>query len=124
MEAQVIGGAGADLHHFARAVLLAVVLHDLVLKLVETLRAGLLGHGELAFRHFAGAADELSTAIRVNPHDIEGVKDAIMDAVEMPPTEQRKRMRKLRRRVQDHDVVAWSRDFLAALAQSRKANAS
>ncbi|MRH29625.1 trehalose-6-phosphate synthase [Microbacterium sp. SYP-A9085] len=80
--------------------------------------------GVLVLSEFAGAADELSTAIRVNPHDIEGMKDAIMDAVEMPPTEQRKRMRKLRHRVQEHDVVAWSRGFLTALARSRKANAS
>jgi trehalose 6-phosphate synthase len=80
--------------------------------------------GVLVLSEFTGAADELTTAIRINPHDIEGLKEAIMDAVEMTPAEQGRRMRKLRRRVQDHDVEAWSHDFLAALADARKANAS
>jgi len=80
--------------------------------------------GVLVLSEFTGAADELTTALRINPHDIEGLKEAIMDAVEMTPAEQGRRMRKLRRRVQDHDVEAWSHDFLAALANARKANAS
>ena len=62
-----------------------------------------------------GAADELTGAVLVNPHDIEGMKDAITYAVHMDARESRKRMRRLRRRVLGHDVVAWSEDFLAAL---------
>jgi trehalose 6-phosphate synthase len=72
--------------------------------------------GVLVLSEFAGAADELGSAIRINPHDIEGLKDAIMRALEMPAAEQGRRMRALRRRVLEHDVEAWSRDFLAALA--------
>lgn len=75
--------------------------------------------GALVLSEFAGAADELSKAIRVNPHDIEGLKDAIMAAVEMAPDEQRRRMRALRRRVRDHDVADWSRTFLDDLSAVR-----
>ena len=75
--------------------------------------------GVLVLSEFTGAADELRQAVRVNPHDIEGVKDAIMAAVEMPPAEQGRRMRALRRRVLENDVGAWSTAFLAALDQAR-----
>ncbi|MFT4297493.1 MAG: trehalose-6-phosphate synthase [Micropruina sp.] len=76
-------------------------------------------HGVLVLSEFAGAHDELGRALTVNPHDIEGLKDTIMRAIEMPPAEQRRRMRALRRRVREHDVEAWSRDFLDALAATR-----
>src|SRR3546814_14955950 len=54
--------------------------------------------GVLLLSEFAGAADELGSAILINPHDIDGLKDAIMRAVEMPAAEQGRRMRALRRR--------------------------
>ncbi|PRB08492.1 trehalose-6-phosphate synthase [Microbacterium sp. MYb64] len=77
--------------------------------------------GVLVLSEFTGAADELRQAVLVNPHDIEGLKDAIMQAVEMPPREQSRRMRALRKRVLENDVNAWSRDFLAALENVRSA---
>lgn len=80
--------------------------------------------GVLVLSEFAGAADELSQALLVNPHDIEGVKRAIVAAAHMPRTERRQRMRSLRRRVLEYDVDRWSTDFLAALAKTRPAAAS
>jgi trehalose 6-phosphate synthase len=72
--------------------------------------------GVLLLSEFAGAADELGSAIRINPHDIGGLKESIMRAVTMPAAEQGRRMRALRRRVLEHTVADWSRDFLEALA--------
>ena len=80
--------------------------------------------GVLVLSEFAGAHDELRTAVSVNPHDIEGLKDALMQAVGMPAREQGRRMRALRRRVLEHNVEDWSREFLAELAASRKPAAS
>ncbi|MBF0689219.1 MAG: trehalose-6-phosphate synthase [Cellulomonas sp.] len=71
--------------------------------------------GCLVLSEFTGAADELVGAVLVNPHDIDGMKDAITYAVHLDPKEARKRMRRLRRRVLTHDVAAWSGQFLAAL---------
>ncbi|MBO0921749.1 trehalose-6-phosphate synthase [Cellulomonas sp. zg-ZUI222] len=71
--------------------------------------------GALVLSEFTGAADELVGAVLVNPHDIDGMKDAITYAVHMDPRESRKRMRRLRRRVLTHDVAAWSEQFLATL---------
>ncbi len=74
--------------------------------------------GVLVLSEFAGAADELKTSLRINPHDIDGLKDAIMQAVEMPRAERRKRMRSLRKRVRENDVGHWSRGFLRSLSDA------
>lgn len=75
--------------------------------------------GVLVLSEFAGASDELKRAILVNPHDIDGVKDAIMRAIEMPMRERMLRMRALRRRVLENDVARWSSNFLLTLQQAR-----
>ena len=78
--------------------------------------------GVLLLSEFAGAADELSSAVRINPHDIDGMKEAIMRAIEMPAAEQGRRMRALRRKVLENDVAKWSQSFLAALEATGTAN--
>ena len=71
--------------------------------------------GVLVLSEFAGAADELSQALLINPHDIEGLKSAIITAIEMDPREARRRMRGLRKRVMENDVAHWANSFLSAL---------
>ncbi|MEW2478233.1 trehalose-6-phosphate synthase [Mycobacterium sp. NPDC049093] len=75
--------------------------------------------GALVLSEFTGAAAELRQAYLTNPHDLEGVKDAIEAALDQSPEEGRRRMRALRRQVLAHDVDRWARAFLDALAQSR-----
>ncbi|MFV8265978.1 alpha,alpha-trehalose-phosphate synthase (UDP-forming) [Mycolicibacterium peregrinum] len=72
--------------------------------------------GALVLSEFTGAAAELRQAYLTNPHDLEGVKDAIEAALEQSPEEGRRRMRALRRQVLAHDVDRWARAFLTALA--------
>jgi trehalose 6-phosphate synthase len=74
--------------------------------------------GVLVLSEFTGAARELTSALLVNPHDTDGVKAAIAQALEMPEAEARKRMKALRRQVLRHDVDAWARSFLNALGLS------
>ncbi|MCU1661256.1 MAG: trehalose 6-phosphate synthase [Pseudonocardiales bacterium] len=71
--------------------------------------------GVLVLSEFAGAANELKEAILVNPHDTDGVKNALHVALTMPREEGAKRMRALRRQVLAHDVDRWARSFLDAL---------
>ena len=71
--------------------------------------------GALVLSEFTGAADELAGAFLVNPHDIEGLKDAIVRAATVSPAEARRRMRAMRRRVCEHDVARWAASFLTAL---------
>jgi len=71
--------------------------------------------GALVLSEFAGAAAELTGAFLVNPHDLDGIKNAIEAAIIIDPEEGRRRMRALRRQVMNHDVRHWARSFLAAL---------
>ncbi len=106
--------------YLAADVMLVTALRDgmnLVAK--EYVASRIDNRGVLVLSEFAGAADELGSSLLVNPHDIQGLKDAIVRAIEMTPAEQGRRMRALRRRVREHDVEDWSREFLAALAGIR-----
>ncbi len=71
--------------------------------------------GALVLSEFTGAADELGSAFLVNPHDIEGLKDAIIRAARVSPREARRRMRTMRKRLRLHDVERWATTFLSAL---------
>ncbi|MGM1065101.1 alpha,alpha-trehalose-phosphate synthase (UDP-forming) [Saccharothrix sp. Mg75] len=71
--------------------------------------------GALVLSEFAGAAAELTSAFLVNPHDLDGVKNALESALTLDPAEGRRRMRALRRQVLTHDVDRWARSFLDAL---------
>ncbi|OJV94992.1 MAG: trehalose-6-phosphate synthase [Microbacterium sp. 67-17] len=107
--------------YLAADVMLVTALRDgmnLVAK--EYVASRIDNRGVLLLSEFAGAADELGSAIRINPHDIGGMKDAIMRAIEMPGAEQGRRMRSLRRRVLEHDVSDWSKSFLEALATAKR----
>jgi trehalose 6-phosphate synthase len=75
--------------------------------------------GALVLSEFTGAADEFGAAFLVNPHDIEGLKDAIVRAATISPAEARRRMRAMRRRVREHDVAHWAATFLDALSRTR-----
>jgi alpha,alpha-trehalose-phosphate synthase [UDP-forming] len=74
--------------------------------------------GALVLSEFTGAADELSGAFLMNPHDIEGMKDAIVRAATVTPAEARRRMRSMRRRVREFDVGHWASSFLEALPRA------
>jgi len=77
--------------------------------------------GTLVLSEFTGAADELAGAFGVNPHDIEGLKDAIVRAAGTGPAEARRRMRAMRKRVFEHDVARWAADFLDTLGGAQPA---
>jgi trehalose 6-phosphate synthase/phosphatase len=71
--------------------------------------------GVLVLSEFAGAADELTSAMIVNPYDVDGMADAIHMALTMPRDERRERMQKLRDHVMQNDVASWAASFLDRL---------
>jgi trehalose 6-phosphate synthase/phosphatase len=73
------------------------------------------GDGVLVLSEFAGAADELTRAVIVNPYDVDGLAEALHMALEMPVEERRERMRALRAHVMANDVAKWSNGFLEQL---------
>ncbi|MEE8246358.1 MAG: trehalose-6-phosphate synthase, partial [Alphaproteobacteria bacterium] len=72
--------------------------------------------GVLVLSEFTGSAKELRAALLVNPHDIDALSAAIETALEMPQSEQERRLKSLRRTIKRNDVYHWARSFLDALA--------
>ena len=106
--------------YLAADVMLVTALRDgmnLVAKEYVAARAD--EDGVLVLSEFTGASDELRASLLVNPHDIDGLKATIMQAIRMSRIERRKRMRSLRKRVADNDVSHWSDSFLATLRTTR-----
>src|SRR5665811_217139 len=74
--------------------------------------------GALVLSEFTGAWHELNQAFICNPHDIEGVKQTIMRAINAPEDERRRRMKAMRKRVADHDVQRWATLYLVTIASA------
>jgi trehalose 6-phosphate synthase len=74
------------------------------------------GDGVLVLSEFAGAADELTDAVLVNPHDEQALQQAIITAVEMHRHERRERMTGLRDQISKSDVQGWADRFLRELS--------
>lgn len=71
--------------------------------------------GVLILSEFAGAAQELSHALHVNPHDADDVAKAIKRALEMPDAERRERIDIMQVRLRKNDSGVWARRFLKDL---------
>jgi trehalose 6-phosphate synthase len=74
------------------------------------------GEGVLVLSKFAGAACELTDAVIVNPFDPDALADGLHAALTMPAEDQRRRMRRMRRQVADHNVYRWAGTILAGVA--------
>ena len=68
--------------------------------------------GALVLSEFAGAAQELRQAYLVNPHDIDGLKERLVEAMKDTPRAKGRRMRLMRRYVVEHDIDHWASTFL------------
>ncbi len=73
--------------------------------------------GVLILSRFAGAAEQLTDALIVNPYNIDEIADAIETALQMGKPERVRRNAAMLDVIQRHDTFAWSRSFLDSLAQ-------
>ncbi|HYU86712.1 MAG TPA: trehalose-6-phosphate synthase, partial [Kribbellaceae bacterium] len=71
--------------------------------------------GALLLSEFAGAADEFRQAYLVNPHDINGLKDTMIEAMYADDRQLSRRMKAMRKHLAAHDVNVWAASFLKAL---------
>ncbi|MFI0795414.1 trehalose-6-phosphate synthase [Micromonospora rubida] len=71
--------------------------------------------GALLLSEFAGAAAELPQAYLVNPHDLEGLKQELLTALQADPADVTARMRAMREHLHRNDIHAWARSYLSAL---------
>jgi trehalose 6-phosphate synthase/phosphatase len=72
----------------------------------------------LVLSEFAGAAAELSEALRVNPYDVDRTADTMYRALHMPEDQRRTRMAVLRQRVMSFDVHEWAGAFIEHLVRA------
>jgi alpha,alpha-trehalose-phosphate synthase [UDP-forming] len=104
----------------AASVCLVTALHDgmnLVAKEFVASRDD--DRGVLILSTFAGAAQELSDALLVNPYDVQQVAGAILRALEMPGEEQSVRMQHMRANVREHNIYRWAANLLSDLTDIR-----
>ncbi len=73
--------------------------------------------GVLVLSKFAGAANQLNTALLVNPHDIDSMARTIATAVSMPLTERRMRWEAMMEKLNAGTIQQWFADFVDALRE-------
>jgi len=74
-------------------------------------------HGTLILSETAGAAEELSDALIVNPHQPETVIDALQQALTMRRRELKWRLKSMQRQLLANTVHDWSKSFVETLQQ-------
>lgn len=72
--------------------------------------------GVLILSQFTGSSRELKDALIVNPYNGEQTAEAIKTALELPPSEQTKRMRRMRETIKNYNVYRWSAELLKTIA--------
>ena len=77
--------------------------------------------GVLVLSKFAGAANELDTALLVNPHDIDGMARTIAVALSMPFPERRMRWEAMMAKLRRRSIQQWFTSFVEALETARAA---
>ena len=74
--------------------------------------------GVLILSRFAGAAEEFPDALIVNPHDPEGVADALNHALKMPKKERLRRWLSAFDQLQSFNISMWRTNYIEALQTS------
>jgi len=77
--------------------------------------------GVLVLSRFTGAAKQLDAALVVNPHDIDGVSRAVVQALGMPVKERRERWDAMMETLKSSSLDMWFSDFVSNLAECPRA---
>lgn len=83
----------------------------------EYVASRIKNNGVLILSEMAGSSRELIDALIVNPNNMNMMTDAIKQALEMPPEEQKSRMVKLRENVSKFNVKHWVKIFMDRLQE-------
>jgi len=80
--------------------------------------------GALILSRFAGAANELTSALLVNPYAFDESARTLAEALNLTEAEQSRRMRDMRCRVADFNAYWWAREILKDAVQWRETPSS
>ena len=75
--------------------------------------------GMLVLSEFAGAARELDAAVLVNPHDIDGMTQKLISAINMPLSERTERWASMMKALRRSSIHVWFADFMDSLGRTR-----
>tara|TARA_R110002012_G_scaffold179930_4_gene345801 strand:- start:6482 stop:7927 length:1446 start_codon:yes stop_codon:yes gene_type:complete len=75
--------------------------------------------GVLILSRTAGAAEDMTEALLVNPYDVQDISDAIREALEMTKIERIRRYRACISVVENTAIDIWSGNYLAALIRTK-----
>ncbi|KAI9920843.1 hypothetical protein PsorP6_002634 [Peronosclerospora sorghi] len=101
-----------------------LVSHEYVMCQSQSCEPHRDGPGVLILSEFAGSAQSLSGAIRVNPWNTTDMANALRYALELPLMEREYRQTNLHRYVKTHTASFWGRSFLSDLEDAVSRSAS
>jgi len=107
-----------DLYTTCEVALLTPIRDGMNLVAKEYVATRSHGTGVLILSEMAGAAQEMSEAVIINPNNFEEIADALKQAIEMPEAEQIKRNKFLQKRLKRYNVEKWAEDFMHALYET------
>ncbi len=79
--------------------------------------------GVLILSEMAGAANEMSESILINPNNFEQIAEALYEALNMPVEEQKSRNAELQKRLERYNVEKWANDFMNSLKAQKDRDA-
>ena len=79
--------------------------------------------GVLLLSRFAGAAEQLTEAVFLNPYDKEQSAEAIAQALDMPLAERKERWRAMFDTISSSSLTAWKNNFMADLKNEDRPDA-
>jgi trehalose 6-phosphate synthase/phosphatase len=79
--------------------------------------------GVLILSEMAGAAQEMSEAITINPSNYEQIADAIKEAIEMKEDEQAERIKVMQERLKRYNIEKWAHDFMDSIEKVKRLQA-
>ncbi|NUY80496.1 bifunctional alpha,alpha-trehalose-phosphate synthase (UDP-forming)/trehalose-phosphatase [Flavobacterium sp. MAH-1] len=74
--------------------------------------------GVLILSEMAGAANELSQALLINPENMNQISETLDQALRMPLEEQRHRMEAMQKRLSRYTIEKWANDFVTSLEKT------
>lgn len=104
-----------DLYSLSDVALLTPIRDGMNLVAKEYVACRIDSKGVLILSELTGAAKEMSEAILINPNNLEGIADALYEALSMPDDEQFQRIETMQTRLKRYNVEKWASDFMENL---------
>ncbi len=110
----------AALYHLADICMVTPIRDGMNLVAKEFIATRRDNQGMLILSETAGAAQELSEALLVNPNNRDAIADSINQALVMPEEEQIERNKMMKDRIKTYNIFRWANDFIKELRDVKK----